>query len=140
MGLRDDLLKRRDEGIERRLALGLGRLDHQRLRHDQREIVGRRVEAVVEQALGDVERPHAGTLDDAAADELVHVHAVERHREEVAQLDTQIVGVEHRVLGIGAQAGRAVAPDIGIGAHDHAEIAVERRYPADRFRRHAPAR
>ena len=54
---------RGDEGVERRLALGLGRLDHQRFRHDQREIVGRRMEAVVEQPLADVERAHAGAVE-----------------------------------------------------------------------------
>ena len=31
------------EGVQGRLALGLGRLDHQRLGHDQRKIVGRRM-------------------------------------------------------------------------------------------------
>ena len=129
-------LHRRDEGVERRLALGLGRLDHQRLRHDQRKIVGRRMKAVVEQPLADVERAHAGAVDRAAADEFVHVDAVERHREGVAQLDAQIIGVEHRVLGICAQAGGAVLPDVGVGAHEHAEIAEERRHPADRLRRH----
>ena len=42
------------EGVERLLALGLGRLDHHRFGHDQREVHGRGVVAVVEQPLADV--------------------------------------------------------------------------------------
>src|ERR1700691_4397018 len=44
------------ERVERLLGLGLRRLDHQRLVHQQREVHGRRVKAEVEQALGEVER------------------------------------------------------------------------------------
>ena len=47
------------ERVERLLRLGLGRLDHQRLGHDQREVDRRRVEAVVHQPLRDVERADA---------------------------------------------------------------------------------
>src|SRR6266566_9638223 len=36
-GLGDDLFDRLGEGVEGGLALGLGRLDHDRLRHDERE-------------------------------------------------------------------------------------------------------
>ena len=50
--LRDDL----GEPVERLLRLGLGRLDQQRLVDDQREVDGRRVDAEVEQPLGEVER------------------------------------------------------------------------------------
>ena len=44
-----------DEGVERLLALGLGRLDHHGLGHDQREVDRRRMEAAVDQSLGDVD-------------------------------------------------------------------------------------
>src|SRR6185369_9807055 len=53
-----DRQHRVDERIERILALGLRRLDHQRTLHDQRKIDRRRVEAVVEEPLRDVERVH----------------------------------------------------------------------------------
>src|SRR5207244_9921191 len=43
------------ELVERLLGLGLGRLDHEGALHHQREVDGGRVEAVVEEALGDVE-------------------------------------------------------------------------------------
>ena len=48
-----------DEFVERFLALGFGRLDQQALRHQQREIIRRRVDAVIEQALGEIQRGHA---------------------------------------------------------------------------------
>ena len=55
LGLGEDLLDRFGEGVEALLGLGLGRLDHQRLVDQEREVDGRRVEAEVEQALGEVE-------------------------------------------------------------------------------------
>ena len=51
-----------DEFVERFLALGFGRLDQQAFRHQQREIIRRRVDAVIEQALGEIERGHAVRL------------------------------------------------------------------------------
>ena len=50
------------ECIECLDALGLGRLDHQRLGHDQREIDRWGVEAEVEQALGDVHGTNTALL------------------------------------------------------------------------------
>ena len=55
-GLAQDLGHDLGEPVERLLGLGLGRLDQQRLVDDQREVHGRRVHAVVEQPLGEVER------------------------------------------------------------------------------------
>ena len=52
--LREDLGDRLGERVERLARLGLGRLDQQRLVDEQREVDRRRVEAVVEQALGEV--------------------------------------------------------------------------------------
>ncbi len=42
------------EGVQRRLALRLGRLNHHRLVDDEREIDRRGMEAVVQQPLGEV--------------------------------------------------------------------------------------
>ena len=57
---RAEIAKTRDHGVgkcvERILVLCLGRLNHQRLVHDQREIVCRRVEVVVHEPLGNVQR------------------------------------------------------------------------------------
>ena len=59
LGLLADLRHRRDEGVEDFGRLGLGRLDEQALRDEQREVGRRGVEAVVEQPLGDVHRRDA---------------------------------------------------------------------------------
>ena len=86
LGLGQDLVHSVGESVERLVRLGLGRLDHQRLVDQQREVDGRRVEAVVEQALGDVERLDAELAlgRRAGEDELVHAAAVERDRQVLA--------------------------------------------------------
>ena len=53
-------MQRVGERVERLERLGLGRLDEHALVDDEREVDGRRVEAVVDEALGDVEGAHAG--------------------------------------------------------------------------------
>ena len=63
------------EAVEPLEALALGRLDHQRAVHDQREVDRRRVVAVVDQALGDVERRDAVRLELP-----VREHALVHHR------------------------------------------------------------
>src|SRR5437899_1859564 len=79
-GLGDDLLDRRREGVERRLALGLRRLDHDCLGHDQREVDGRRIEVPVEQGLGDVQGPNPVLADAVRArHHLAHARPVVRH-------------------------------------------------------------
>ncbi len=136
-GLFGDLPHSFHEGVQRALALRFGRLDHQRLPHDQREIVGRRMESEVHQALGDIERVHLWGIGKAPFyDELVHAAPVERHVISVAQLGQQIVGVEHRVVGDVPQAVPPVGADVGESPHVHAEVAVESLYPADRALRH----
>ena len=76
--LAQDLGDRVGEGVERLLRLRLGRLDQQRLVDEQREVDRRRVEAVVEQALGEVERlePELALHRRAGEHELVHADAV----------------------------------------------------------------
>ena len=51
-----DALERLGQGLEGLEALGLGRLDHQRLVDDEREVHRRRVEPLLEQPLGHVQR------------------------------------------------------------------------------------
>ena len=58
-GFLEDRDHRVDEAVERFLALGLGGLDQQALGHQQREVGRRRMEAVVEQALGEIHRGDA---------------------------------------------------------------------------------
>ena len=85
------------ERVERLLRLGLRRLDHQRLRDDEREVDRRRVEAVVHQPLGDVERRDAVlALQRARREhELVHAEPVERQVVRVLQPREQVVRVQH---------------------------------------------
>ena len=85
------------ELVQPLLRLGLGRLDHQRLGDDQREVDRRRVEAVVHQPLGDVERRDAVLLlqRPRREDELVHAQPVERQVVRVLQPGEQVVGVQH---------------------------------------------
>src|SRR5207244_8564988 len=59
-GLARDALEGLGERGDRLGALGLGGRDHQRLVHDQRAVDRGRVEALFEQALGNVDRPQAG--------------------------------------------------------------------------------
>ena len=77
-----------DEGVERLLALGLGRLDQQALRHQQREIRRRRVEAVVEQPLREI---HGGDV------QLPRL-TLQRDDELVARAARRIRGIEARLL------------------------------------------
>ena len=53
--LTHDVLHRIDEGVERLARLGFCRLDHERTAHDQWKVDRWRMEAVVDEPLGDVE-------------------------------------------------------------------------------------
>ena len=140
LGLGEDLLDRLGEGVEALLGLGLGRLDHQRLLDQQREVDGRRVEAEVEQALGEVEGGEAELPLHrlAGEDELVHAVAVEGDRQALAgaalgEAGLEVVGVQHRGLrGLGEAVG-AEAEDVGVGADEDAEVALEAAQAADRL-------
>src|SRR5215217_3277417 len=126
-GLLRDLAHDADEVIERLDRLRLRRLDHQRLGHDQREVDRRRVDTEVEDALGDVERPYSLRLLPAGGEDgFMHAGAVaERLVVEVAQAGPDVVGGQDGVLADLAQPRRAVHADVGVGADEHAEVAVE---------------
>ncbi len=84
---------------------------------------------MVKLGLGDVERSEArGRL----RDELVHVHAVEGHREtELLEAHAQVVGVED---GVAADLAQALAPqraDVGVRPDEVAEVPVERAHAPD---------
>ena len=98
LGFLRDLDQRVGEGIQRVLVLGLGRLDHQRLVDDEREVVCGRMEVVIHQALGDVEGADVRAFEASFGHELVHADAVERDVIGVAQSGQQVVGVQHGVL------------------------------------------
>ena len=123
------------ERVERLLRLGLGRLDHQRLGDDQREVDRRRVEAVVHEPLRDVERGAAVLALQRARreDELVHAEPVERQVVRVLQPREDVVRVEHGRLGHLAQP-RPPHPQERVRADEDAERAGEAAHLADRLR------
>ena len=134
-GLARDGLHRVGELVERLLRLGLRRLDHQRLRHDEREVDRRRMEPVVHQPLCDVERGHAvlALQRSGREDELVHAEPVVRKVVRVAEQRQQVVRVDDGHLGHLAQPG-PVGPDVRVRADEDAERARESAHLADRLR------
>ena len=128
------------EGVERLAGLRLRRLHQQRLLHQQREVDRRRVVAVVEQPLGEVERADAQRAlhRPAGEHELVHADAVVGGREmlagRLAQPRQQVVGVQHGGLRRLLQPVAAEGEDVGVGAHEDAVVALEAAQAADRLR------
>ena len=139
--LAQDRGDRLGEGVERLARLGLGRLDHQRLLDEQREVHRRRVIAEVEQPLGEVER-----LDLELALHRRRRRARTRacrarrrpaagtRRRRLPQPREQVVGVQHGGLGGVAQAVGAERADVGVGAYEAAVVALEAAQAADRAR------
>ena len=124
------------KGIQRVLVLGLGRLDHQRLVDDEREVVGRRMEIVIHQPLGDIQGADAGSVRPLAfGHELVHADAVVWDGIDTLQARLEVVGIQHGILGDLAQAVRAVHGNVGVGTHEHAEVTVEGLDAPDGFLR-----
>ena len=121
------------EAIERLAGLGLGGLDHERLLDDEREVDGGRVDALVQDGLGDVQRRHAvlPLLAPRAEHDLVLADPVEGQVVGIGQEDAQVVRGEHRVVGDGPQPLVAVGPDVGVGPHVHPEVPAEGAHLAD---------
>ena len=137
LGPLGDRAQRHDELVERRFALALGRLDQHRAVDDEREVHRHRVEALVDQRLGEIERGDA--LGEAFVREQRLVHArtggAERRVEHVLEAAQHVVGVEHRIARDLPQAVGAVAEDIGQRAGEHAHLAVERGHAPEAVRR-----
>src|SRR3954452_22309701 len=139
--LAQDVGDRVGERVERLLRLRLGRLDEQRLVDEQREVDRRRVEAVVEQALGEIERLQAEVLlhRRAREHELVHSDAVVGGREVIGHAlllepREQVVRVQHRRLRRLLEAVAAERQDVRIAAHEDAVVALEAAQAPDRLR------
>src|SRR3954452_1134067 len=139
--LAQDVGDRVGERVERLLRLRLGRLDEQRLVDEQREVDRRRVEAVVEQALGEIERlePEVLLHRRAGEHELVHADAVVGGGEVLGHAlllepREQVVGVQHRGLRRLLEAVAAERQDVGVAAHEDAVVALEAAQAADRLR------
>ena len=130
-----------DEGVERFLALRLGRLDHERLVEEQREVDGRGMETEVEQALGHVEGGDVCRVAVLAAifgtqaveDKLVLAQAVDRQFVVVFEALLNIVGAQNGQTAHLSDVLAAQREEVGVGADDDAEVAQPRRDAAQRF-------
>ncbi len=98
------------------------------------------MEAVVEEALGDIEggHPQVPLGGRAREDELVEGGALECQRQElagpaVAKLCEEVVGVQHGGLRGLLQSVAAEAADVGVGADENAEVALEAAQAPDRL-------
>ena len=150
LGILDGLCEYRgdrvSEGVERLPGLGLGRLDHQRLLHQQREVHGGRVKAEVEQPLGEVQGLdlQLALHRRAREHELVHAQIAVGQRQvvggaapvaEVVLLKAreQVVGVQHRGLGGVLQPVGAERADVGVRTYEAAVVALEAAQATDRL-------
>src|SRR5438045_964775 len=88
-----------DKEIKLLFRFTLGGLDHQRAGDDQRERRRIRMEAVVDEALGDVAGLHAfGSLQTIAEDNLMHRSGLVRKIVKAFELLADVVGVEDSIF------------------------------------------
>src|SRR5579859_6574847 len=125
----------RTHGIDKEIALfagfRFGWLDHERSGNDQRKRGGVGMEAIVDEALGDVHGVDAVfLLERIAENNLVHGRQGIGEIENAFEVFADVIGVKHGVFGGLAHAG-AVREDIGKGANQDAEISAEGFYTAD---------
>ena len=126
--------------LQRLEALRFGRLEHERLFHDEREVNRRRVEALFQQRLGHVEPPNAvGVLQGRRGQHaFVHADAVVGGGQRRTQPVAQPVGIQDRVLGDPGEPVATVDVDVGEGASQHHGVAVPTVHSTDRARRLHP--
>ena len=124
------------EGVERFLALGLGRLNHQRLGNDEREIDGRSVIAVIQETLADV---HGADLTLASErlgtrHELMHAVIIAvGYFERAFRSAQQVVGIQHGDLAHLAQAIGPERANVEVATQQNADVAEERTNATDRL-------
>ena len=123
------------EGVQGLARLALRGFDHDRLLHHHREIDRRGIEAVIDQALGDVPGVDAlRALPLGREDALVHARAVVGDLIRRGQPRADVVRVEDRVVADLGEPSRAQAAQVGVRADEDAEVAVEAVEPPDRLR------
>ena len=99
---------------------------------DEREVVCGRVEVVVHQALGNIERAHVAAFEASFCDELVHADAVKWNVISIAQFREQVVRVQDRILCDVFQPVGSMHGDVGKGADETAaEMSVEGFHASD---------
>ncbi len=129
-----------DEAVQLGQRLAFGRLHHQRVGHGEGQ--GGRVEAVVDQPLGDVLGHHAAGLLEAAQVQdafvcHVAVGACVQRGVVVLEARADVVGREDGRLGGGAQAVRAHHADVHPADRQHRGVAERRGTDGTRAARHA---
>ena len=94
--------------------------------------------AEVEQALGDIDRPNAVSLLPVAGKRTRACMSIKWQVVDVLEIGKQIIGVQHGVFADQSQSVRAVHPDIAIGPDVHAKVSVEAMQTPDAFCRLVP--
>ncbi len=134
LGFPRDLLHGGDEEVEGLLALRLRRFDHERAMDDQGEVDRGRVETEIDQALGDVECRDAEALLPVVVEHaFVHTTAGVGDVIMLLEMRQEVVRVEDGHLCDPSEIFGAHLPDVGVGAHEDAEVAVEGAQFSDRI-------
>lgn len=130
-----DLSERGDGVVQGFSGFGFRRFHHERFLNDEREVHCRRMDAEVQECLGNIEGGDIVFFVEffQAHDELVHADAVVGHRIDVFQLLHHVVGVEDGIVCEFRDAVAAVDHQIGQGAYHDQEVSVEAGQIADAF-------
>lgn len=122
------------ELIKRLFGLSFGGFDHQTFRNDEREVVGRRVESVVDQTLADIESADAVLFVFFGGENaLVHARSVVGRWEYIFESGPDVVGVEDAVPADVAHSLLAVCEQVSEGANGHQELTIEAAHAANRL-------
>src|SRR5215208_1897570 len=101
---------------------------------NKREIVCRRVEFVIHQALGNIQGADVTAVEASFCDKLMHADTIEGNMVGVAQSRQQVIGVQYRVLRNILESVGSMHGDVGKGAHKTAtEVALEGFHTSDGF-------
>jgi hypothetical protein len=123
-----------DKQIHFFFRFAFGGFDHHRPGYDQRKRRSVGMEAIIDQAFGNVHGADAFLgLQLVAENYLVHAGGRVRQVVRPFQSLADVVGVEHGVFGRLPQTVRAVSEDVCQGANEHAKISVEGAHPAYRL-------
>ena len=97
---------------------------------------------LVDHRLSEIERRNPGALEPGIVEQhFVHTGFVaEGLSEQIAQADTDVIGVQHRVFTGETHSVRAVAEHVGQRAHVHTHLTMECREPTERMRARRIAR
>ena len=115
-----------NEGIQCLFAFALSRFDHQRFMNDEREIIRRRVEFVIHQALGNIQRMDLRSVRQLPFEnEFMHARTVKGQRIDLLQRFHHVVGVQRGEFAHPAQTFFTKHQDIDISLDHNAEMAPE---------------